>query len=169
VLRQDQDRRISEVRVLIKEIIRLLADGTYLGAIIGGDLNFEAGSPEYRELEQAGLQDTFMVAAHSDNINSYDPRQNVMAGQGEAEMPSALRDAVGHLPKDQQEKILEGYGEGIGQARRIDFLFVMRTLKQASKGCLKQELFGAPTAVDSRPGSDHYGVLGTYIADPSQC
>ena len=168
-LRQNQDRRISEVRVLIKEIVRLLADGAYLGAIIGGDLNFEADSPEYRELEQAGLRDTYMVSTHRDNIYSYDPQQNMIAAQEEAEVPSALRDAVRHLPQEQQEKVFEGYRNGIGQGRRIDFLFLMQTSAQALQGCLKQELFGAPTVVDSQPGSDHYGVLDTYIADPSQC
>ena len=90
VLQQNQERRVTEVRVLIKELVRLQADGAYLGAIIGGDFNFEADSPEYRELEQAGLRDTYMMASHSENVHSYDPQRNVIAGQGEVEVPSPV-------------------------------------------------------------------------------
>ena len=64
VLQEGQERRINEIRVLVRNV-NLQAEGTYLGAIIGGDLNFEPDSPEYRELEQAGYRDTYTIASHS--------------------------------------------------------------------------------------------------------
>ena len=57
----------------------------------------------------------------------------------------------------------------MGQARRIDFLFLMPNSSNKPKGCVRQELFGEPAAVSAQSGSDHYGVLVTYIADLSQC
>jgi endonuclease/exonuclease/phosphatase family metal-dependent hydrolase len=61
-LEQDQERRLNEIRVLVKEVQKPQAEGTYLGAIIGGDFNFEPDDPEYRELEHAGLRDTYTMA-----------------------------------------------------------------------------------------------------------
>jgi hypothetical protein len=67
------------------------------------------------------------------------------------------------LSEGLQEKILEGYQTGISEARRVDFLFLMTRPSDAPKGCFRQELFGGHDAV-SEPGSDHYGVFVTYIA-----
>ena len=168
-LEQDQNRRLGEIRVLVKELLRLQAEGTYLGGIVGGDFNFEPDSPEYHELRRAGLRDSYMIAHSSSDLDTYDPEQNPMAGQGELVLPSSLREAMTHLPGDEQRRIAEGYRKGTGQARRIDFLFLMNKSSNKPKGCLRQVLFGEPTAVSVQPGSDHYGVLNTYIADPSQC
>ncbi len=168
-MEQDEARRLGEIRLLVSEIQTLQAEGTYQGVIVGGDFNFEPDDPEYRELERAGLRDTFAIASSRSEVYSLDPQRNVIAGQGVREVPSALRDAMARLPQSQQQKILEGYQKGISQARRVDFLFLMRKSTDSLKGCLKQELFGAPTAVSGRPGSDHYGVLDTYIADESLC
>jgi endonuclease/exonuclease/phosphatase family metal-dependent hydrolase len=170
-MEQDQARRLEEVRVLIKEVLGLQAKGTYLGVIIGGDFNFESGAPEYLELERAGLRDTYMIASRNSDVYSVDPQHNVIAGQGvrEGEVPSALRGAIKRLPDSQQRKILEGYRKGISEARRIDFLFLMKKPSDRPEGCFRQELFGQPSTISAQPGSDHYGVLDTYIADPSQC
>jgi endonuclease/exonuclease/phosphatase family metal-dependent hydrolase len=168
-MEQDQERRLGEIRVLLKEIQKLQADGIYLGAIVGGDFNFEPDDPEYRELERAGLRDTYTVAHPESEVYSLDPEHNLIAGQGVREVPPTLRDAMRRLPQSQQEKILEGYQKGISQARRVDFLFVMTKSSNGPKGCFRQELFGRPETVSTRPGSDHYGVLDTYIADPAQC
>jgi hypothetical protein len=73
------------------------------------------------------------------------------------------------LPESQQQKILEGYQKGIAQARRVDFLFLMRKPADGPAGCFQQQLFGESEAVAAAPGSDHYGVLVTYITDASQC
>jgi hypothetical protein len=73
------------------------------------------------------------------------------------------------LPESQQEKILEGYQKGISQARRVDFLFLMRPPSGETVGCFRQELFGQADEAAIAPGSDHYGVLVTYFADASQC
>ena len=59
--------------------------------------------------------------------------------------------------------------QSVSQARRVDFLFLMKKSTGGLRGCLRQELFGQPTTLSARPGSDHYGVLDTYIADPPQC
>ena len=84
-------------------------------------------------------------------------------------MPSSLREAMKRLPESQQQQILEGYQKGISEARRVDFLFLMRKPSDGPEGCFRQELFGQHDAVSTAPGSDHYGVLVTYIADASQC
>jgi endonuclease/exonuclease/phosphatase family metal-dependent hydrolase len=168
-MERDQERRLNEIRLLIKEIQKLQDEGIYLGAVVGGDFNFEPDDPEYRELAQAGLKDTYAIAHPDTEVYSLDPEHNVIAGEGVRDVPSALREAMKRLPASQQEKILEGYQKGISEARRVDFLFVMTKPSDSLKGCLRQELFGRPDTVSARPGSDHYGVLDTYIADASLC
>ncbi|HEX6950508.1 MAG TPA: endonuclease/exonuclease/phosphatase family protein, partial [Nitrospira sp.] len=168
-MEQDQQRRLDEIRLLVKQIQKLYAAGTYLGVLVGGDFNFEPDDPEYRELEQAGLKDTFSMAYPETEVYSLDPQRNVIAGQGLQEVPSALRSAMKRLPESQQQKILEGYQKGISQARRVDFLFLMRKPSDSATGCFKQELFGQSDESLSAPGSDHYGVLVTYIADKTEC
>ena len=167
-MEQDQNRRLDEIRLLIKEIQKLNANGRYVGAMIGGDFNFEPDDPEYRELERAGLKDTYAMATRETEIYSLDPQRNVIAGEGIREVPSELREAIKRLPESQQQKVLEGYQKGISQARRVDFLFLMKN-PSAPNGCFRQELFGQPAVDSTRPGSDHYGVLVTYIADATQC
>ena len=168
-MEQDQQRRLDEIRLLVKEIQKLYASGTYLGVLVGGDFNFEPDDPEYRELEQAGLKDTFAMARPETEVYSLDPQRNVIAGQGLQEVPSALRAAMKRLPESQQQKILEGYQKGISQARRVDFLFLMRKPSDHATGCFRQELFGQSDESSSAPGSDHYGVLVTYVADKTEC
>lgn len=168
-IEQDQERRLEEIRLLVKEIDTLYAKGSYLGVLVGGDFNFEPDDPEYRELERAGLKDTYAMARPETEVYSLDPQRNVIAGHGIQEVPSALRAAMKRLPESQQQKILEGYQKGITQARRVDFLFLMRKPSESGTGCFRQELFGESEAVATAPGSDHYGVLVTYMADASQC
>ncbi|HKR81311.1 MAG TPA: endonuclease/exonuclease/phosphatase family protein [Nitrospira sp.] len=168
-MEQDQERRLDEIRLLVREIQRLYDKGSYLGVLVGGDFNFEPDDPEYRELEQAGLKDTYAMASREAEVYSLDPQRNVLAGQGVREVPSALRAAMRRLPESQQEKILAGYQKGISEARRVDFLFLMRHPSHSVDGCFMQELFGQSEAVSTAPGSDHYGVLVTYMSDASQC
>jgi endonuclease/exonuclease/phosphatase family metal-dependent hydrolase len=168
-MEQDLERRINEIRVLVKELQRLQAEGTFLGTIVGGDFNFEPGDPEYQELEKAGLRDTYTIADSESEVYSLDPSRNVIAGTGVHEVPSELREAMKRLPESQQQKIIEGYQKGVSQARRVDFLFLMKTQSESLKGCLRQELFGQPSTVSAQPGSDHFGVLVTYNTDPAQC
>jgi endonuclease/exonuclease/phosphatase family metal-dependent hydrolase len=168
-IEKGQERRLNEIRVLLKEIEKLKAGGNYLAVLVGGDFNFEPDDPEYRELERAGLKDTYAMASPETEIYSLDPQQNVIAGQGVREVPSTLREAMKRLSESQQQKILEGYEKGISQARRVDFLFLMTNPSDPPKGCFRQELFGLGDVVSAEPGSDHYGVLVTYIVDSSQC
>jgi endonuclease/exonuclease/phosphatase family metal-dependent hydrolase len=169
VFEEGQQRRLNEVRTLIDEVVRLKGERTSSGVILGGDLNFEPGSPEYQELERAGLKDTYTIAVSDGQLHSYDPRQNVIAGRAEPDVPGALPKAVAHLPETQREKILDAYRKGVSQPRRIDFLFVMTESSAGRRGCLRQELFGQSPTVTIEPGSDHYGVLVTYLADSSTC
>jgi endonuclease/exonuclease/phosphatase family metal-dependent hydrolase len=162
-IEQDQERRLNEIHVLLKEIEKLTAQETYVGVLVGGDFNFEPDDPEYRELERAGLRDIYAMASPETEVYSLDPQRNVIAGQGVREVPSTLRAALKRLPEGLQEKILEGYQKGISEARRVDFLFLMTRPSDAPKGCFRQEPFGGHDAV-SEPGSDHYGVFVTYIA-----
>jgi endonuclease/exonuclease/phosphatase family metal-dependent hydrolase len=168
-MEQDQSRRLEEIRLLVKKLQTLYATGRYLGVLVGGDFNFEPDDPEYRELERAGLKDTYAMATPETEVYSLDPQRNVIAGQGLGDAPSALRDAMKRLPGSQQQKILAGYQRGISEARRVDFLFLMRHPSENSTGCFKQELFGQADAGSTAPGSDHYGVLVTYMTDVSQC
>jgi endonuclease/exonuclease/phosphatase family metal-dependent hydrolase len=168
-MEQDQERRLDEIRLLVKAIKKFYATGTYLGVLVGGDFNFEPDDPEYRELEQAGLKDTYVMASPETEVYSLDPERNVIAGHGLQEVPSTLRAAMARLPESQQQKILEGYQKGISQARRVDFLFLMRKPSDVHTGCFRQELFGQSDPVSAAPGSDHYGVLVTYMADAGQC
>jgi endonuclease/exonuclease/phosphatase family metal-dependent hydrolase len=165
---QGQRRRLTEVRTLINEVLRLKAKRKSLGVVLGGDLNFEPDSPEYHELENVGLRDTYAIATSSGDVHSYDPSQNVIAGQAARDVPPALRRAVEHLPETEQQKVLEAYRKGVNQARRIDFLFLMTSAGDLP-GCMRQELFGESATVTIEPGSDHYGVLVTYLADSSKC
>ena len=152
----------------MKEIQKLYAKGNYVGVIVGGDCNFEPDDPEYRELEEAGLRDIYAMASPETEVYSLDPRTNDIAGYGIREVPSTLRAAMKRLPESQQRKILDGYHKGISEARRVDFVFLMRQPAVDSTGCFRQELFGQADE-RSAPGSDHYGVLVTYFADASQC
>ena len=168
-MEQDQERRLGEIRLLVKEVQKLYAKGNYLGVIVGGDFNFEPDDPEYRELERAGLRDTYAMAKPQTEIYSLDPQRNVIAGRSIREVPSTLRAAMNRLPESQRQKILEGYQKGITEARRVDFLFLMREPSERSTGCFRQELFGHLEGLSATPGSDHYGVLVTYMADASRC
>jgi endonuclease/exonuclease/phosphatase family metal-dependent hydrolase len=168
-MEQDLERRLNEIRVLVKELQKLQAEGSYLGAIVGGDFNFEPGDPEYRELERLGLRDTYTIASRDGDISSLDPQRNVLASQGERQVPSELREAIKRLPESEQRKVLEGYQRGVNQARRVDFLFLMKKPSESPQGCLRQELFGQPGTVSAQPGSDHFGVIDTYIVDSAEC
>jgi len=168
-LRDGQERRIQELRTLLQELRKRQAEEDYLGAVIGGDFNFEPDSPEYRELEQVGLTDTSTIAGHEHELHTYDPQQNPLADPEEEALPTALSQAIKNLPQIEQEKVIGSYRKGLRQARRIDFLFTMSKPSATLKGCLKQELFGQPNAVPVRAGSDHYGVLVTFVLDPAHC
>jgi endonuclease/exonuclease/phosphatase family metal-dependent hydrolase len=168
-MEQDQERRLAEIRLLVTEIQKIYASGTYMGVLVGGDFNFEPDDPEYRELERVGLKDTYAMATAETEVYSLDPQRNMIAGQGIREVPSALRDAIRRLPASRQQIVLEGYQRGVSQARRVDFLFLMRGPSDRQTGCFRQELFGESEGISLAPGSDHYGVLVTYMADASQC
>lgn len=168
-LEQDMERRLDEIRILGKELQKLQSEGRYLGALVGGDFNFEPDDPEYRELEHMGLRDTYTIASRDSDVYSLDPQRNVLAGPGDRDAPADLRDAIKRLPESEQRRILEGYRTGISRARRVDFLFLMMKPSDSPKACLRQELFGQPSAVSGQAGSDHFGVLVTYLADASEC
>lgn len=166
-LEQDQERRLQEIRVLLAALRTLTERGDYVAVVIGGDFNFEPDSPEYRELEAAGLRDSYMIARHTGSLYSYDPQRNVRAAADEA-VPPALQRALARLPEPQRAEALAGYRKGIREARRIDFLFLMRS-PSAPRGCFEQELFGAPSSVAIEPDSDHYGILNTFVAGSDEC
>ncbi len=168
-LAKDRDRRIEELGILVQKLRTLQAEGNHLGVIIGGDFNFEPGSPEYRTLYDAGLKDTFLLARHTGELYSYDPKDNPVAQHEEVALPPALSSIVQAMPEGEQQKIIDGYRRGLSMARRIDFLFAMRYGPADPNACLKQELFGKPNPVTLDVGSDHYGVLDIYTTDGSHC
>jgi endonuclease/exonuclease/phosphatase family metal-dependent hydrolase len=164
-LAEDQKQRLLELRALLAELKRLQAAASYVGILIGGDFNFEPESPEYREMQQAGLRDTYTIARRTGELHTYDPRLNPVARQEEIELPPALSSVIQTMPEDTQQQIKDGYRRGVSQSRRIDFLFVMLSGPAHPLGCLRQELFGRPNAVTLGAGSDHFGVMDTYTTD----
>jgi endonuclease/exonuclease/phosphatase family metal-dependent hydrolase len=157
-LKTDQELRLRELHTWIKALDRYQEDGPYVGLIIGGDVNFEAGSPEYRELERLGLQDTAALSPGIPMQNTYDPTLNPLAGHEEAALPPELDLAIAAESAADKQEIVADYRRAVGQPRRIDFLFSMSFM---SKACLKQALFGQSSA-GRLTGSDHYGVINTY-------
>lgn len=158
-LKGDQELRLSELHTWVKALHQYQEQGPYVGVLIGGDFNFEPGSPEYRELERFGLQDTEELAPKMPMLNTYDPTLNPLAGHEETGLPSELDLAIAsESPADRQE-IIADYRRAIAQARRIDFLFSMSFM---SKACFKQALFGQTVSKERLTGSDHYGVINTY-------
>ena len=168
-LAQDQERRLEELRTLVRKLRTLQTEGHYAGIIVGGDFNFEPDSPEYRALQEAGLKDTHMLARHTGELHSYNPQHNPIAQHEEVALPSALSSVVQAMPEAEREKIVAGYQRGLRMSRRIDFIFVMRSGPADPNACLRQELFGTPRPVTLDVGSDHYGVLDTYTTDGSDC
>ena len=168
-LAQDQERRLEELRTLVRELRTRQTEGQYAGIIVGGDFNFEPDSPEYRALQEAGLKDTYVHARHTGELQSYNPQHNPIAQHEEEALPSALSSVVQAMPEAEREKIVAGYRQGLAMSRRIDFLFVMRSGQADPNACLRQELFGTPRPVTLDVGSDHYGVLDTYTTDGSDC
>ena len=167
----DQDRRIGEIRTLMQELKRLKAQAQqdYLSVIIGGDFNFEPDSPEYRELELAGLQDSHAIAQHETELHTYDP-QNPIAGYEKEALPAALTRAIRGLPESRRRNIIAEYRKGVSEPRRIDFLFTMQGSSPWTREvCMQQELFGMPHPESVVTGSDHYGLLNTYIFDREHC
>lgn len=168
-LAEDRNRRIEELRILVQKLRTLQAEGNHLGVIIGGDFNFEPDSPEYRALYEAGLKDTYLLARHTGELHSYDPKDNPVAQHEEVALPPALNSIVQAMPEVERQKIIDGYRRGLSMARRIDFIFAMRYGPADPNACLRQELFGKPGQVTLDVGSDHYGVLDTYTTDGSDC
>lgn len=167
-LAADQTRRIREVRTLLQELRRRQEQDDYLAVVIGGDFNFEPHSPEYQELMLAGLRDSHMFAEPLNELHSYDP-SNPLIDSGNLTLPTELIQAIQGLSESRQRMIITEYREGISQARRIDFLFTMPRKSQPLNSCITQELFGTPAAVSVETGSDHYGVLNTYLFDRTRC
>ena len=166
---EDRKRRLDELRILIANLKTLLMEQHYGGVILGGDFNFEPGSPEYQKLLAAGLKDTYMLASPTAELRSYDPQHNPLARHEEVTLPPTLSSIIQTLSEAEQQRIIAAYRQGIGEARRIDFLFATRWGTAHPKGCLRQELFGLPDAVQMDVGSDHYGVLDTYTTDGTRC
>ena len=158
-LKEDQELRLRELHTWIKALHRYQENGPYAGLIIGGDFNFEPGSPEYRELERFGLQDTAELAPEMPMLNTYDPTLNPLAGHEETGLPPEFDLAIATESTADRQEIITDYRRAISQARRIDFLFSMSFM---SKACLKQALFGQAVSGDRLAGSDHYGVINTY-------
>ncbi|HEX2056362.1 MAG TPA: endonuclease/exonuclease/phosphatase family protein [Nitrospiraceae bacterium] len=158
-LKEDQQLRLRELHTWIKALHRYQEDGPYTGLIIGGDFNFEPGSPEYRELERLGLQDTAELASGVPMLNTYDPVVNPLAGHEETGLPPEFDVAIAGESAADRKEIIADYRQAIRQARRIDFLFSMSFM---SKACVKQALFGQTLSGKQLVGSDHYGVINTY-------
>jgi len=110
-----------------------------------------------------------VLSGHTGELQSYDPKRNPLAQHEEVTLPPALSSIVQAMPEAEREKIVESYRRGLSMARRIDFIFAMRSGPADPNACLRQELCGKPNPVTLDVGSDHYGVLDTYTTDGSNC
>ena len=164
-LRADQELRLREVHVWLNALHRYRDEGPYAGLIIGGDFNFEPGSPEYQELERLGFKDTEEPAMSEHTLYSYNPETNPLAGHEEEQLPRELTDAIADEPAEERQAIISRYRQSIHMPRRIDFLFGMSFMPGA---CVKQVLFGEARAT-GLAGSDHYGILNTYSYHHMPC
>ena len=165
-LKMDEHRRQMELHTLMDALQQQQMHRHYAGVIFGGDLNFEVESPEYRQLGRAGFTDTAQIATGMPMWNTYDPMNNPLASHEEEALPPALVDALAQEMKMDQDEAVKRYRHAIGMARRIDFLLSMTFMSNA---CLTQELFGKPAMMGHPTGSDHYGVLNTYIYQRKNC
>ena len=165
-LKMDTHRRQMELHTLLDALQQHQMHRHYAGVIFGGDLNFEVESQEYRQLGRAGFTDTAQIAAGMPMWNTYDPMNNPLAGREEETLPSAFTESLAQEMKMDQDEAVKRYRQGIGMARRIDFLFSMAFM---SNTCLMQELFGKPAMMGGPTSSDHYGVLNTYTYQRKTC
>lgn len=165
-LKMDEHRRQMELHALMDALRQHQMYRRYDGIIFGGDLNFEADSPEYQQLERAGFSDTVQIAVGMPMWNTYDPMNNPLAGHEEETLPPAFLDALAHEMKMDRDEALRVYLHAIGMARRIDFLFSMAFMSNA---CLTQEIFGKPAMMGDPTSSDHYGLLNTYTYQRHSC
>lgn len=165
-LTMDQQRREMELHALLEAIQQEQLHQRYAGIIFGGDLNFEAGSPEYQELERAGFTDSARLAVGMPMWNTYDPEKNVLAAHEEQLLPPELIDAIAEETASDRNEVLKFYHRAITMARRIDFLFSTSFMPTA---CLTQQLIGQPTPMRNAFGSDHYGLLNTYSYRRTAC
>lgn len=165
-LQMDEQRRHMELHTLMNALRQRQMDRQYAGVIFGGDMNFEAGSSEYQQLERAGFADTARLAAGMPMWNTYDPMDNPLAGHEEEALPPAFVEAIAKEMKMDQDEAVRQYRHAIGMARRIDFLFSMAFMSNA---CLTQELFGKPAMMGDPTSSDHYGVFNTYTYRRQSC
>ena len=106
-----------------------------------------------------------MIASPGSNLYSYDPQQNAVVRQEELAIPPSLRQALANLPEVEQQRIVEDYRNGMGQARRIDYLFHMGKPPKLKAFYAQGTVWRTDSAL-SQPGSDHYGVLNTYDLRP---
>jgi endonuclease/exonuclease/phosphatase family metal-dependent hydrolase len=166
VLTMDQQRRKMELHALLDAIHQQQLHQQYAGIIFGGDLNFEAGSPEYQELEEAGFTDSARLAIGMPMWNTYDPSKNVLAARQEESLPPELVDAIAEETASDREEVLKLYRLAIARARRIDFLFSTSFMPTA---CLTQQVIGVSSPMRSAFGSDHYGLLNTYSYRRTAC
>jgi hypothetical protein len=155
-----------ELHALLDAIHRQQLHQQYAGIIFGGDLNFEAGSPEYQGLEEAGFTDSARLAIGMPMWNTYDPSKNVLAAREEESPPPELLDAIAEETSSDRDEVLKLYRLAVARARRIDFLFSTSFMPTT---CLTQQLIGEPTPLRSTFGSDHYGLLNTYSYRRTAC
>jgi len=165
-LTRDEQRRTMELHALLDAIDQQQLHQRYAGIIFGGDLNFEAGSPEYQELERDGFTDSARLAVGMPMWNTYDPSKNALAAHEEELLPPELIDAIAAETASDRDEVLKLYRQAITMARRIDFLFSTSFMPAA---CLTQQLIGQPTPMRSAFGSDHYGLLNTYSYQRTAC
>ena len=166
VLSNDQRERLDELRTLMHELQRLNTHDDYAGLIIAGDFNFEPSSPEYVEVKNLGLMDTYARTRQSLFLATYDPTTDVLSAEGITEAPRTLKPFLMKESRSDQEAITGEDKKNIGRPRRIDFIFGLSFLPEA---CVTQERFGLQTSARGLAASDHYGVLNTYSHDSTPC
>ncbi len=166
-IEQSRAKRKKGLLALVQELDRLKDEQHYGGVIIGGDFNFEPGSPEYRIARRLGLTDTHEVATRERALYTFDPQRNFLILDGtEPRIPRRLQAAMARESSGAREALLAAYRKDWRRPKRIDYIFVNSFLPNT---CLKQTLFGLEPGPEGLPASDHYGVLTTYDLEATPC
>ena len=166
-IQQSRLRRIGELNRLTRTLNKLKRDGNYAGIILGGDLNFEEGHPEYKEVRLLRYLDTSRVASRNGRLYTADPPRNRLIPDAEtAPLPPLLVNLIAGEDPEVQAAITAAYRTEMRRPRQIDYLIEDSFLPGY---CVTQTLFGQDTDDRGLPASDHYGLLNVYSREHVPC
>ncbi len=118
-----------------------------------------------------GALDASALGIQGQTKDTIDPESDALAKEDAQAIADMLDEFIAEESPEDQQEILTDYRANIDRPRKVDFIFVLPLDSHVApkKGCVKQELFGLEKDSSGLAGSDHYGVLNTYMLSASQC